>query len=497
MRYDGPMETQETPSQHPTGPAAEPTTAAGAASPGTAGASSDAAGDPAQVAGSPAGALVPAAGVALAADDDATLAVDASAARPLVLVMHASVGSGHRSAAEAVAQAFELLRDDPAAAERFGGAFPENLEVRVLDILDYGRVAIDGNATASMFTGFTRPIYDLTWRYTLTGRLLWGGGTIWVHAMFPRFTEYVRAERPAAVVATHITAANVAVGARMLTGQDFPIVCVPTDYEVEGMWPHRKADLFCVANEYMAETLRPRGVPEERIRITGIPTRPAFGEEYDRAAVRAELGLPAGKRLVLALAGAHLPRPYVHFREALDKLLPYLHSFDDLHLVVIAGKDPAYAEHLRRQCEDYGLSNVTVFEYVDGIASLMAASDLIICKSGGLTVTECLCARVPMVLMGRAYGQENANVRMLTASGAALHVTTARELLDTLRHIDAHPASTDAMLINASFLRKPNAAVDIAQATWELAESDEAPDARTRRKRFIDFYWGRKPAHIR
>ena len=106
MRYDGPMETQETPSQHPTGPAAEPTTAAGAASPGTAGASSDAAGDPAQVAGSPAGALVPAAGVALAADDDATLAVDASAARPLVLVMHASVGSGHRSAAEAVAQAF-------------------------------------------------------------------------------------------------------------------------------------------------------------------------------------------------------------------------------------------------------------------------------------------------------------------------------------------------------------------------------------------------------
>ena len=36
-----------------------------------------------------------------------------------------------------------------------------------------------------------------------------------------------------------------------------------------------------------------------------------------------------------------------------------------------------------------------------------------------------------------------------------------------------------------------------AQATWELAESDEAPDARARRKRFIDFYWGRKPAHIR
>lgn len=420
-----------------------------------------------------------------------------------VLVVHASVGSGHKSAALAIQKAFDMLdaqaeleAADAAAKGEKHEAVPY-YDVEVLDILQFGRIVFNGDNTASMFTGATRPFYDITWRFILTGRLLWGGGTIWARVMFPKFVEYVDQVKPDAVICTHITAANVAVSARMLLGARFPIVCVPTDYEVEGMWPHRKADLFCVANEYMAETLRPRGVPEERIRITGIPTRPAFGEEYDRAAVRAELGLPAGKRLVLALAGAHLPRPYVHFREALDKLLPYLHSFDDLHLVVIAGKDPAYAEHLRRQCEDYGLSNVTVFEYVDGIASLMAASDLIICKSGGLTVTECLCARVPMVLMGRAYGQENANVRMLTASGAALHVTTARELLDTLRHIDAHPASTDAMLINASFLRKPNAAVDIAQATWELAESDEAPDARTRRKRFIDFYWGRKPAHIR
>ncbi|MCI2242220.1 MGDG synthase family glycosyltransferase [Adlercreutzia faecimuris] len=494
------MDTQENPQKAVPEAGAAPGQDAGCASPADAPsagalAPADAALAPADAPdAAPATGPAGAAALAPAAPEELVAApAEQDPARPVVLVMHASVGSGHRSAAEAVAQAFELLRDDPA----HGGGLPDDLDVRVLDILDFGRVPIDGNATASMFTGVTRPFYDLTWRYTLTGRLLWGGGTIWVHAMFPRFADYVRECRPAAVVATHITAANVAVGARMLTGQDFPIVCVPTDYEVEGMWPHRKSDLFCVANEYMAETLRPRGVPEERILITGIPTRPAFGEDYDRDAVRASLGLPSDRRVVLALAGAHLPRPYVHFRDALDKLLPYLHSFEDMHLVVVAGKDAAYADHVRRQCEDYGLANVTVLEYVDAIAALMAASDLIICKSGGLTVTECLCARVPMVLMGRAYGQENANVRMLTASGAALHVTTARELLDTLRHIDAHPASTDAMLINASFLRKPAAALDIARATWQLAESDEPPDPRTRRKRLFDFYWGRKPAHIR
>ena len=98
------------------------------------------------------------------------------------------------------------------------------------------------------------------------------------------------------------------------------------------------------------------------------------------------------------------------------QLLPYLHGFDDtLHFVFVAGSDADYARHLRQECDDLGLSNATVLDYVDDMAALMAASDLVICKSGGLTVTECLCAQVPMILLGKAYGQEKVNVQMLTS----------------------------------------------------------------------------------
>ncbi|WP_418694019.1 MGDG synthase family glycosyltransferase, partial [Adlercreutzia equolifaciens] len=197
-----------------------------------------------------------------------------AAAHPLILVVHASVGSGHRSAANAIAEALEEA-GEAARAAGDDNSLEARSEVRVLDILDFGRIVFDGDKTASMFTGWTRPFYDLTWRYTLTGRLLWGGGTIWARLMYPKFTEYVRRLRPAAIVATHITAANVAVSARMITGQSFPIVCVPTDYEAEGLWPHLHTDLFCVANASMAETLRPRRVPEDRILITGSPASPA------------------------------------------------------------------------------------------------------------------------------------------------------------------------------------------------------------------------------
>ena len=168
-----------------------------------------------------------------------------------------------------------------------------------------------------------------------------------------------------------------------------------------------------------------------------------------------------------------------------------------MHLAIVAGKDADYARHLRQECNELGLTNVTVLEYVDGMAALMAASDLVICKSGGLVVTECLCAQVPMILLGRAYGQEKVNVNMLTATGSAMHVTTARELLDTLGHINSNPESIRAMLVNGSFLRKPDAARDIARATLDLAAHPKSPHDPLRKKHFARLYWGGKPAHIR
>lgn len=406
--------------------------------------------------------------------------------RRTIFIVHASVGSGHKSAARAIDAALELVDDD-------GQCY----DTEVLDILDFGRIIFDGDSTASMFTGATRPIYDLTWRYTLTGRLLWGGGTIWAHVMFPKFVEYVRQKRPAAIVCTHITAANCAVSARMILDESFPIVCVPTDYEVEGLWPHLYTDLFCVANEHMAETLRARKVPESRMQITGIPANPEFSLTFDRQKVRSDFGLASDKQVVLFLAGAMLPRPYVHFRSAISELLPYVHKYAGMQMVIVTGSDAEYAERLRREVADLGLDNVVVLGYVNEMAALMSAADLIVCKSGGLTVTECLCVGTPMILIGRAYGQEKANVTMLTASGSSYHVTTARELRELLNQISKHPEMTRTIQANAAIIKRPNAAMDIARATIELIHAERPVADPLLRKRFMRFYIGHRPAHTR
>ncbi len=409
----------------------------------------------------------------------------AAKSTPVITIMHASVGSGHKAAANAVAQAIDRMRGTHDV--------PSDVIVEVLDVLDFGRIKFDGNKTAASFTGATRPIYDITWRYTLTGRLLWGGGSAWSRIMFPAFNDYVREKRPIALICTHITAANVAVGARMMTDVEYPIVCIPTDYEIEGFWPHKEADLFCVASEFMAETLRPRLVPEANIAITGIPVRGGFEDDaFDRESVLNQFGLPINKKIVLVLAGASLPQPYVRFRMAIEQTLPYLRRFDDMHFVFLPGKDHEYARNLKALFSGMKLDNATVLDYVSDMASLMRASNLAILKSGGLTVTECLCARLPMLLVGKSYGQEKANTVMLTSFGASLHATTARELILTLERIQRYPEALDALLIGANALRKPNAAEDIVRATMEQTKIE-----RNHQKHFLEFYWGEKPAHTR
>ena len=151
-----------------------------------------------------------------------------------------------------------------------------------------------------------------------------------------------------------------------------------------------------------------------------------------------------------------------------------------------------YATRLKTLFDAMKLENVTVLDYVDDMAALMHGCDLAILKSGGLTVTECLCAHLPMILLGKSYGQEKANTTMLTGMGASMHVTTARELIVTLRHLHDHPESLKALLINGEVLRRPHAAEDIAIATMELVGKPQK-----HKRAFCRFYWGGKPAHIR
>ena len=169
-----------------------------------------------------------------------------------------------------------------------------------------------------------------------------------------------------------------------------------------------------------------------------------------------------------------------------------------MHFVVIVGNDFEMQHDLNQFVAEHNIGNLTVLGYVNEMAMLLNACDLIVCKAGGMTVTECLCSRTPMILTCRAYGQEKANVKMLTAAGAAVHVTTSRELLATLRYANSNKCAYSGLKTAAELLRKPNASLDIAKETLLLIdESEHALATNANRRKFCKLYLGDEPAHPR
>ena len=147
---------------------------------------------------------------------------------------------------------------------------------------------------------------------------------------------------------------------------------------------------------------------------------------------------------------------------------------------------------MRDYCAEHLVDNVSVFNYIEDIPGLMESCDLIIAKSGGLATTECLCARLPLLLVGKSYGQERANTCAVTNAGAAVTAITSAELLSQLHRIHDNPSCLDAMRSGGEALRRPYAARDAALATLDLVGTIKEP-----KRHFLKVYWGKKPHPLR
>jgi processive 1,2-diacylglycerol beta-glucosyltransferase len=368
----------------------------------------------------------------------------------MIAIVHASVGSGHRIAAESVAAELRVLIPDA--------------RIELLDILSFGSVQVSGDSATTAFTGATAPLYNAVWGNAAIGRFSMALSGPILSLVYSRFTAWLREQKPSAIVTTHGLAANLAVRAtRKGDLSRIPVAAIATDYGLHGFWPRRGLDLFCVADEAEREELLRRGTPEGDIRVTGIPVRPQFAEVIDAASARERLDFAPDRRVVLALAGATQPGPYARFKASLAVTLPAIASVPDTTVAVVTGRDDSFADELRSRVAGFGTTNVRVLGYVEQMAEVMSAADVVVCKPGGLVTAECAAIGLPMVLVGPSVGQERANAKSLLAAGAAVYDDDPRRLAEVVRRALAHPSKLKQMREASLALSHPRAARTVAE----------------------------------
>ena len=315
-----------------------------------------------------------------------------------ILILHVEAGYGHRKAAEAVGN--ELT------SRKIPG-----LEVEVLDALEKTNPLFRRAYPAVYFRlvlwvpwlwGFFFHVVDLPWIQPLVVicrrifNSLNAGG---LHA-------FLKEERFDYVFTTHFMANEVTAALKKTGAIQSKLITAVTDFDVHRIWLSTQTDCYAVASDWTQQKLLQLGVAKEKIRVTGIPVGEQFAPPADRGELKKKLGLKENIFTVLMATGSFGVGP-------IEDILRILELEDGLQVLVVCGYNRSLAERLRGG----NYRGAKILGLVENMNELMAVSDCMVTKPGGLSIAEALVSQLPMIFFYPIPGQETGNVRVLHEYG--------------------------------------------------------------------------------
>ncbi len=137
-----------------------------------------------------------------------------------------------------------------------------------------------------------------------------------------------------------------------------------------------------------------------------------------------------------------------------------------MQVVVVTGHDRRLYGVLSRTLRN-APNRVLLLGYVEAIHELMGASDLLVSKAGGLTVSEALAAGLPLVVHAPIPGQEEGNAEYLVRHGAGVVAASAPEVGRLVAALVRDEQRRLDMSERARRLGRPDAATRAARAVLE------------------------------
>ena len=274
--------------------------------------------------------------------------------------------------------------------------------------------------------------------------------------------------RPDAIACTQAYPCGVVADFKKHHQLTIPLIGILTDYAPHLYWFHDTVDAYVVPSEQVKQRFLLKGVDPSKVKVLGIPIDLRFLETCDRASTALRFGLDPQQPVLLIMGGSG---GFGQLRDIVLNLDTLPHP---CQLVVIAGTNRSlvtWAQHQRFR------HRVLVLGYTEEIPSLMDLATVLVSKPGGLTTSEALAKRLPLVIVNPIPGQEAYNARYLLSQGAAVQAGPPETVRQTVRDLLENPDRLEALRRRNAELAHPMAAWDIAKLLFELAESRATPAA--------------------
>ncbi|HEY3868972.1 MAG TPA: glycosyltransferase [Actinocrinis sp.] len=341
--------------------------------------------------------------------------------RPLVLILGVPLGGGHMTAARVIRRhleagapgVFEIRVQDLALHLRVGSRSASWISAQVYWITV---AAFGGRTYARLYQYADRhPRSIARWAWRVFGRL----ATTWL------------AEQDAdLVIATHPVATHLA--ARALRGRSTAVVGVVTDAgRVNRLWWEGEPDLLLVTHQDLvrqAEAARSGGL---RVRNIGLIADPDLYTAEAAHEARRRIGLDGAFTVLLTGGG-------LGYGPNLERLAHRLRGAQlpaGTRFLVATGRNAA----LRASITEALASWSPVVCPSEGMTDMLLAADLVIGKAGWLTVSECITAGKPVIVVDQVPGQEDENAALVEALGIGRRMSV-EQAEDALHRYAADPS---------------------------------------------------------
>ncbi len=375
----------------------------------------------------------------------------AQGAGPRIAILHATAGSGHKSAAIAISRAL---------AAREPSATVQEVDTLVFASRFYRTAYSEGyNAMAQRAPQLWGALYAL-WAQQRVHKSAGPTREAFDRLALRSLVRVVERERPDAIVCTHFLPVEALYPMRAKGKLKVPLHVVITDFTAHRLWAYPHVDRYYVASPEVADELHAHGVPRDRIEVTGIPVDPRFAITIGRDVARARFALPLDAMVVLVMGGGSGVGPMAELAERLSELP------GRPHVIVVCGTN----ERLRLEIAALSAptrGRVQAIGFTQEVDAWLEASDVLVSKAGGLTCSEALIKHTPLVVFRPTPGQEVANAKHLEAGGAAVHADSVETVAATVGRWLADPAARARVQENAARMARPAAADTIASRVLE------------------------------
>lgn len=260
-----------------------------------------------------------------------------------------------------------------------------------------------------------------------------------------QFAKYISRQNPDMVVSTHPLAAYLIttyMEKKLVSTKSIGII---TDFCVHPFWEQSKMDYYVSVNEVIKNQIVKKGIPECKILPFGIPIEMKFANKINKSEARKILGIE-DKHTIFIITGSMGFGNTQKYIKALDSMK------DDFQIISVCGNNKHMKRHIDEMTTKKKIYN---YGFVNNVDLMMDASDFIITKPGGLTVSEAIAKKLPIILVDPIPGQEDRNREFLLNNGLAvgvsetlpvdevlcelLHCKTRRNQISEMQTLLGHP----------------------------------------------------------